>query len=134
MFGSTVIVSGAIGDSVAAIAADDDASCGSSESIFPPPDTGNVVHNVIFVMSLSEIVVLRLLIQPLFTVGGLCINSGWWCSGTAPMCDDVSWTCWYHKLLSVNSLHLNSKNLRIPCPAFPTGESSSLNTSQLLNI
>lgn len=41
---------------------------------------------------------------------------------------------WYHECLSVNSAHRTSKYLRIPWPAFPTGESSSLNISQLSNI
>lgn len=42
---------------------------------------------------------------------------------------------WCHDcLLSVSSPHRISKNFLIPCPALPTGESSSLNTSQLSKI
>lgn len=40
----------------------------------------------------------------------------------------------YQECLSVNSPHRDSKNFRMPCPALPTGESSSLNISQLSKI
>lgn len=40
----------------------------------------------------------------------------------------------YQECLSVNSPQRDSKNLRMPCPALPTGESSSLNISQLSKI
>lgn len=40
----------------------------------------------------------------------------------------------YQECLSVSSPQRDSKNLRMPCPALPTGESSSLNISQLSKI
>jgi len=49
------------------------------------------------------------------------------------------WICGWpvvqdQECLSVSSPQRDSKNLRMPCPALPTGESSSLNISQLSKI
>lgn len=40
----------------------------------------------------------------------------------------------YQECLSVSSAQRDSKNFLMPCPALPTGESSSLNISQLSKI